>query len=129
MKQTSDLLNKKVILLGASSGFGLATAQAAAAEGAKVVIVSGNQSRIGAALKQLPNGVEGHAVDLSDENNIKAFFEQAGKFDHLVYTAGENLQITPLGETGLDAARARFDIRFWGAWGKAIRRWRFMPRD
>ena len=38
-----SLTGKRVVLLGASSGLGLATAQAAAADGAKVVIVSGNR--------------------------------------------------------------------------------------
>jgi NAD(P)-dependent dehydrogenase (short-subunit alcohol dehydrogenase family) len=115
MKQTHNLENKRVILLGASSGFGLATAHAAAAAGAEVVIVSGNQSRIDEALKQLPAGTEGHAADLRSEANIKAFFEQAGKFDHLVYTAGESLEFSPIDQTELEAARKRFDIRFWGA--------------
>jgi len=48
--------NKRVIILGGSSGLGLATAVAAAEEGAEIVIVSSNQSRIDSALKELPKG-------------------------------------------------------------------------
>ena len=53
------LAGKRVILLGASSGIGLATAKMAAAEGANIVIVSGNRNRIDQALKELPAGSEG----------------------------------------------------------------------
>lgn len=101
--------------MGASSGFGLATAQAAAAEGASVVIVSGNEHRITAALKSLPKGSEGYAADLSREENIRKFFDGIGSFDHLVYTAGENISLSEIANTDLAAARDFFTIRFWGA--------------
>jgi NAD(P)-dependent dehydrogenase (short-subunit alcohol dehydrogenase family) len=113
--KSSTLEGKKVILLGASSGFGLATAKAAAAEGAKVVIVSGNAARIKQALQQLPNGAEGFAVDLGKEENIKEFFDKTGRFDHLVYTAGENIRLGDISETEIEKARQFFIIRFWGA--------------
>jgi NAD(P)-dependent dehydrogenase (short-subunit alcohol dehydrogenase family) len=112
-KQT--LQGKRVIILGGSSGLGLATAKAAGAEGASIVIVSGNQQRIDNALKELPGGSTGFAVDLSREENIRAFFEQAGSFDHLVYTAGENLTLHAISETDVDEARTFFNLRYWGA--------------
>lgn len=104
-----------MIILGGSSGLGLATAKAAAAESASVVIVSANQQRIDNALKELPTGSTGFAVDLSKEENIKAFFDQAGSFDHLVYTAGENLILNMIGQTNIDEARTFFNLRYWGA--------------
>ncbi|SEM76320.1 NAD(P)-dependent dehydrogenase, short-chain alcohol dehydrogenase family [Chitinophaga rupis] len=114
-KQGSALAGKRVILLGGSSGFGLATAKAAAAEGAKVVIVSSNQQRVDQALQQLPAGSEGYAIDLSKEANIKDFFEKAGAFDHLVYTAAENISLNNLSETVIDNARQFFGLRYWSA--------------
>jgi NAD(P)-dependent dehydrogenase (short-subunit alcohol dehydrogenase family) len=109
------LKGKKIILLGASSGIGLATAKKAAAEGANIVIVSGNRNRIDQALKELPAGSEGHAVDLSKEENIRVFFSSAGRFDHLVYSAGENLALLPIAQTDIRQAQTFFTIRFWGA--------------
>jgi NAD(P)-dependent dehydrogenase (short-subunit alcohol dehydrogenase family) len=113
--QDSVLTGKKIIILGGSSGIGLATAQAAANEGAHVIIVSGNQQRINDALKTLPQGTEGYAVDLSHEQNIKDFFNKIGNFDHLVYTAGENLTLTNLNELVIDDARKFWGLRYWGA--------------
>lgn len=111
--QLKGLQGKKVILLGASSGLGLATAKAATTEGANVVIVSSNQQRIDKALAGLPDGSEGHAVDLSKEENIKDFFAGIGAFDHLVYTAGENLNLKTIDQTDIEDARSFFNVRFW----------------
>jgi NAD(P)-dependent dehydrogenase (short-subunit alcohol dehydrogenase family) len=109
------LTGKRVILLGASSGIGFATAKKAAAEGARVVIVSGNRQRVDLALKELPAGSEGYAVDLGKEENIRDFFTTAGRFDHLVYSAGENLVLSPIAQTEIRQAQQFFGIRFWGA--------------
>jgi len=109
-----NLQGKKVIILGGSSGIGLATAKAAAAEGASVVIVSSNQARINNALRELPGGSEGYAVDLSREENIKNLFSKTGNFDHLVYCAGENLTLNTIAVTDIDQARNFFTLRFWG---------------
>ncbi|MDB5008236.1 MAG: NAD(P)-dependent dehydrogenase, short-chain alcohol dehydrogenase family [Mucilaginibacter sp.] len=115
VKTAGSLSGKTVVLLGGTSGIGLATAMAAAEEGAKVVIVSGNRQRVDNALQQLPEGSEGYAVDLSKEQNIKNFFEGIGNFDHLVYTAGENLTLRKIAETEISDARNFFNLRFWGA--------------
>lgn len=113
--KNASLAGKRIILLGASSGIGLATAKAAAAEGANVVIVSSNQERINNALKELPQNSEGYAVNLSKEDNIKNFFDMIGQFDHLVFTAAENLTLNNISSTEIDSARNFFNLRFWSA--------------
>jgi NAD(P)-dependent dehydrogenase (short-subunit alcohol dehydrogenase family) len=111
----NQLTGKRVIILGGSSGLGFATAKAAAAEGANVVIVSSNQARIDTALEGLPQGSKGYAVDLSKEQSIKDFFNQAGSFDHMVYTAGENISMSMVDDTDIEKGKDFFTIRFWGA--------------
>jgi NAD(P)-dependent dehydrogenase (short-subunit alcohol dehydrogenase family) len=110
-----SLDGKRIVVLGGSSGLGLATAQAAAREGANVVIVSSRKDRLEAALATLPHGALGEIADVADENAIRALFDRLGEFDHLVFTAGENLQLGSLAATDLDAARRFFTIRYWGA--------------
>ena len=111
----ASLKNKTVLLLGASSGIGFATAKLAAEEGARIIIVSSNEERLNRALKQLPESANGLVADLSKEEDIKALFEQIEKIDHLVYTAGESLLVTPITGLNLDDARSSFNTRFWGA--------------
>lgn len=113
--QMNSLEGKKVIILGGSSGLGLATAIAAAGEGGELIIVSSNRERIDKALSELPPTAKGYAIDLSKESNIQAFFDSSGPFDHLVYTAGENLRLQTIDATDIDNVRHFFDLRFWGA--------------
>lgn len=107
---------KTIFILGGTSGIGLATAQAAASEGAHVVIASSRQKSIDAALASLPGTAKGHVLDLSREDAIARFFEGAGEFDHLVYTAGENLELGEIKTLSIDWARQFWNIRYWGAY-------------
>lgn len=109
-----NLEGKKVIILGGSSGIGLATAKKAADKGASVIIVSSNQQKINAALSELRPDTQGFAVDLSREENIQDIFNKTGNYDHLVYCAGENLSLSTIDTTNITEARDFFTIRFWG---------------
>jgi len=113
------LKDKRVVVLGGSSGIGLAAAQAAADDGADVIIASSRQARIDQALAMLPPGVQGHVVDLADEDEVAALFKRLGAFDHLVFTAGEALQLGSLVSTDVEAARRFFGLRYWGAYTAA----------
>jgi NAD(P)-dependent dehydrogenase (short-subunit alcohol dehydrogenase family) len=115
----STLEGKRVVVLGGSSGIGFGVAKAAANEGAKLVIASSQKKRVDEAVSMLPAGAEGHAIDLSDATPIQAFFGKLGPFDHLVYTAGEALTLGAVDKISDEAARKRFDVRFWGAFFSA----------
>jgi NAD(P)-dependent dehydrogenase (short-subunit alcohol dehydrogenase family) len=115
MKQRSDLRSKRIVILGGSSGIGLAVAQQASAEGANVVIASSNPARVRKAADELGAHAEGHAVDLTDEAAVEKFFSQLGAFDHLVFTAGDSLALCDLAATDLQAARRAFELRYWAA--------------
>jgi NAD(P)-dependent dehydrogenase (short-subunit alcohol dehydrogenase family) len=110
---------KRIVILGGSSGIGLAVAQAAAKEGATVIVASNRKERVDQALAKLPEGTTGHALDVVDERAVKALFAGVGLFDHLVFTAGDALQLGPIAETDIPAARNAFGVRFWGAYTAA----------
>jgi NAD(P)-dependent dehydrogenase (short-subunit alcohol dehydrogenase family) len=107
---------KRIVVLGGSSGIGLAVAQAAAREGAAMVIASSRRERVDEALKTLPAGAEGQALDLTDEPAVRALFGRLGSIDHLVFTAGESLQLDRLANTEIEAAKRFFSLRYWGAY-------------
>jgi len=114
-RTTNALKDKRIAVLGGSSGIGLATAQAAARERAQVVVVSSRQERVDEALASLPETAEGDVTDLTDAAAIESLFERLGTIDHLVFTAGESQQLGPLAETDVEAARRFFTLRYWGA--------------
>lgn len=114
-EQNGFLTGKKVVVLGGSSGLGLATAIAASQAGAELTIVSSNQQRIDKALEQLPKGGKGLAINLTDEQQVQEMFTKIGAFDHLVYTAGESLVLKNIEDVTVQDAKGFFDLRYWGA--------------
>jgi len=112
---TNALANSTVVVIGGSSGIGFATAKAAAQLGARVIIASGNSERIAGALTQLPETAKGYTVDVTSETQVKDFFGTLGTFDHLVYTAGENIKLGTLADIVVSEAKEYFNIRYWGA--------------
>ena len=115
MRQASGLHSQRVVILRGSSGIGLAVAEQAASQGAKVVIASSNAERIEKAIESLGGNAQGHAIDLSDEQAVETLFAKLGAFDHLVFTAGESLYLQDLAATDLKQARRAFDLRYWAA--------------
>jgi NAD(P)-dependent dehydrogenase (short-subunit alcohol dehydrogenase family) len=115
MHQGNGLQDKRVVVLGGSSGIGLAVAQLAAAQGANVVVCSSNAERVEKAVASVGREAQGHAVDLSDERAVAAFFAKLGPLDHLVFTAGDSLQLRDLASTDLQQARSAFELRYWAA--------------
>jgi len=84
-----SLKGQRVVVIGGSSGIGHAVAECVLAEGASVVVGSSNAERLGAAVQRLGDGASGAIVDVRDEPDVARFFEGVGRFDHLVYTAGD----------------------------------------
>jgi len=114
------LEQQRVIVIGGTSGMGLATALAASGAGAVVTVVSSRPERVEAAVADLPGGCDGAVVDVRDDDAVAGLFERVGALDHLVFTAGDAFAPRPLGDLGPAEARAVLDVRFWGAVG-AIR--------
>ncbi|WCM25048.1 SDR family oxidoreductase [Sphingomonas sp. QA11] len=112
----AELSGTKVIVIGGASGVGFAVAAAALAGGAEVVVGSSQAPRIQAAAEKLGHGATGRTVDVKDEGSVAAFFDVAGRFDHLVFTAGDwGHMFGPTRELDIDASKARMEVRFWGA--------------
>jgi len=108
-----ELSGKRIVVLGGSSGIGLAVAQQAVAQGATAIIASSNADRVKQTVATFDGKAEGHALDLSNERDIQNFFQKIGDFDHLVFTAGDTLQLNELAATDLTKARHAFELRYW----------------
>lgn len=125
-----DLAGKKVVVIGGTSGIELAVALGAAAQAARVVVASSSAEKVAKAKSQFSNAVDAQAVDVRDETQIAAFFENVGALDHLVYTAGDWGAAMGGGALAtLDVARAGnvFAVRFWGALTAAKHAHKRMP--
>jgi NAD(P)-dependent dehydrogenase (short-subunit alcohol dehydrogenase family) len=104
---------KKVVVIGGSSGIGLATAKAVALEGAHVVIASRSEEKLGKAKGEIKGQVESIPVNTLEEASVKNLFDRVGEFDHLA-TPGSEAVRGPFLELDLRAAKTGFDSKFWG---------------
>jgi NAD(P)-dependent dehydrogenase (short-subunit alcohol dehydrogenase family) len=117
MINSNGLSGKSIVVLGGTSGIGLATARAAAAKGAVVTVTSRSAERLARAARELGQNIRGEAANLESEAETKAVFERLGALDHLVYTAGDELLLAPIAELDLAGARHAFEVRVFGVLG------------
>ncbi|GGH03412.1 SDR family oxidoreductase [Pedobacter zeae] len=106
------LKDKHVMIVGGSSGIGLATAKQAKAVGATVTIIGfnpGNTERIANE-----NGFKWKAADITKQETIEAALSDVQQVDHLVLLAGTFVAGTIL-EADIDYLHKAFDERIWGA--------------
>ena len=71
-----DLKGKRVVITGAASGIGFATAQRFVEEEAQVIIFDWNQDALDQAITLLPELRAGLLVDVSAPDQVQAGFEK-----------------------------------------------------
>src|SRR6476660_3621618 len=108
-----SLAGKKVVVVGGSSGIGLATAELARQEGADVVVASRNAQRLKAAADNI--GATDIAADVTSDESVVDLFRKCGPVDHVVVTAAQ-LRTGPFKTVSMDDVRATMESKFWGAW-------------
>lgn len=96
---------ERVVIIGGTSGIGLAAAELLLGRGYQVVVAGRSPERLESALKQLGDGADGYSLDAADDVQLAEFFEQVGPFDHLVVTVTANGGVTSLAD--LTAAELR----------------------
>ena len=114
------LSDQVIVITGASSVIGLATAQAAAEAGAKVVMTARNLDALTAVKAELEakgGAVEIIAADIADadaaERIAAAAIARFGGFDTWV----NNAAVAPIGrvaDTSIEDQRRVFDVGYWG---------------
>jgi NAD(P)-dependent dehydrogenase (short-subunit alcohol dehydrogenase family) len=107
------LKSKTVVVVGGSSGIGLATAELARQEGAEVIIASRNRDRLMPAADRI--GARPIVADVTDDDSVAALFRACGPVDHVVVTAAQ-LRTGPIKTVPMADVRATMEGKFWGAW-------------
>lgn len=114
------LEQQTIVITGASSGIGLATAQLAGKCGAQVVLASRNKTAIEEAANRicLAGGTAvGIRTDVSKPEEVETLCDSAlqvfGKIDSWINNAGVSIY-GPLMDLPLEEERALFETNFWG---------------
>jgi NAD(P)-dependent dehydrogenase (short-subunit alcohol dehydrogenase family) len=109
-----DLAGQTVVVLGGTSGIGLATAQQASTAGARLIITGRNRERLQAAGREL-DGARTATLDLGDPAALDALFaDLPPTLDHVLVSGG-GPYYAPLAELDFDRARQSLDEHLLGA--------------
>jgi NAD(P)-dependent dehydrogenase (short-subunit alcohol dehydrogenase family) len=108
---------EKILIVGGSSGMGLALARRCLEEGAHVIIAGRSEAKLSAARDGLgrQGTLETAVVDISREDEVAALFERIGRLDHIVSTAAAiegAYRLLP--EIELKAAQRVVESKFYG---------------
>lgn len=109
------LRSQRILILGGSSGVGLAVAQAAARAAGQVVLLARSEEKLARALHSLPGVVHRTlSVDATDVQNLKGRTASLGSLDHIALSIGSaGPPPTPFAETSLQEARRAFEDHYW----------------
>ena len=120
MPKLKPLSDQSIVITGASSGIGLATARAAAKAGAVVTLAARNEEALRAICDELV--AQGHQAifvqaDVGNDEQVRAVAEAAkrefGRIDTWVNNAGVDIWGELLDVSDEDSRRL-FDTNFWG---------------
>lgn len=108
-----NLSNQRVVIIGGTSGIGLATARLLATAGAHVIIAGRNQEKATQALATIEGIAIGEVVDATSREETASFFRRIGSFDHLVLTLAGNEGAGEFRTLDFDMLRRVFEAKFW----------------
>lgn len=113
-----SLKGSRVLVLGGSSGIGLATAKGAAAAGAKVTLASRSSDKVNAAVAQVGNGASGVPLDTTNDAALEAFFTKQPEWDHIVVSVSAG-RSAGLQDLSVQDAYGNMNAKFWTAYKTA----------
>jgi len=99
------------LIVGGTSGIGLATARQLLRRGDTVHIVGRDKERLDAACAH--PGLNGHQADGGDPASIGAVVAAGGRIDRLVITLSGSEGPGPIAGLDLDMLRRAFEAKFW----------------
>jgi NAD(P)-dependent dehydrogenase (short-subunit alcohol dehydrogenase family) len=101
--------SQRVVIIGGSSGIGLATAAHLLEKDYRVTITGRDKAKLQAAAQSLDGDLTAIAMDAADLAGLPAAFEAIGPFDHLVLALGGGNGAGPFATVDLADVRRGFE--------------------
>lgn len=108
------LEHKRVLVIGGSSGIGLAVAKIARSEGAAVIVASRHAPERATALPDTFRDMEIHSFDITADDAHQGLFDTVGTIDHLVVAVRPEVRSAPFPTIDITEAKRAFETKFWG---------------
>ena len=107
-------MKEKVVVIGGTSGMGLAAASKLAKNGYSVVISGRTEGSIESALKKIQGEAVGYPLNFSNSASVEQFFTKVDKHDHLALVGSGQAAWGSFSELTVEALRSAFDEKFYG---------------
>ena len=107
-------MKETVVIIGGTSGMGLATAALLASEGYRLIISGRSRNNVERALKQVGGKASGFPLDFTSSDSVDDFFSKTGPFEHLALVGSGQAAWGPFRDLKLDALKGAFDQKFYG---------------
>lgn len=110
------LSNQRILIIGGTSGMGLAAAARLANQGAEVIISGRDLDRTKSAASELSGVVAGAAIDMMDKTSLARAADQIGRLDHLVLAASTGVAWGPFADVTPEALSLALEGKLLGYW-------------
>lgn len=107
------MLLSHTVIVGGSSGIGLATARQLIAQGRQVTITGRSEERLETARQHLGGQVHTVQMDAAAASALPAKFAGIGKFDHLVLALGSGKGVGLLASVSLEDIKLGFEEKVY----------------
>ncbi len=117
----TNMKNQTVLIVGGSSGIGLALAQQVKQQGGNVIIASKSAEQQAPELRKINKLKECKyfSFDITKESEIKKLLEKVGCIDHIAITVKSPLIVAPFLELNTSDVRHAFETKLWGQYNIA----------
>lgn len=103
------MASEHVVIVGGSSGIGLAAARELLDRGLAVTIAGRDQGRLDAAHRSLEGRAKAFPLDAANREEVKSAFQRIGAFDHLVLAFGSRRGAGPFASLSGEEVRLGFE--------------------
>jgi NAD(P)-dependent dehydrogenase (short-subunit alcohol dehydrogenase family) len=111
--------SQHTVIVGGSSGIGLATARHLLESGARVTITGRSETRLAEAKRNLGPDVQAMAMDATAADALPTQFAKIGKFDHLVLALGSGKGLGPFASVSLADVKLSFEEKVYAHFATA----------
>lgn len=108
-----------VVIIGGSSGIGLATAQAAYQRGLRPIIIGRDGAKLSNAIDLIGPNAASAVADATDRTALDRVFSEIGTINHLVIAASGGRGAGPFASLVKKDLQAGFEGKFWAHWNAA----------
>jgi NAD(P)-dependent dehydrogenase (short-subunit alcohol dehydrogenase family) len=108
------LADSRVVVVGGTSGIGLAVARQASHAGARVVVASRSESKLQRALEMLGPEASAFCVDVADVEGVQRFFQDLGPVDHVVSSIPSHTPVGSITTVDFEVARRGLELKVFG---------------